>query len=45
MLTDLEKYEKNHLAPINKDLNDYLILGVSLEIVLPWITIASYMYT
>ena len=35
MLTDFEKYEKNHLAPINIDLKDYWILGTSLQIVLP----------
>ena len=35
VLTDFEKYEKNHLAPINMDLKDYSILGASLQIVLP----------
>ena len=42
------KIWKNHLAPINMDLKDYSILGASLQIVLPWITIllvTSYLNT
>ena len=38
------KIWKNHLAPINMDLKDYSILGASLQIVLPWITIFSVAY-
>ncbi len=35
VLTDFEKYEKNHLSPINMDLEDYSILVSHLQIVLP----------
>ena len=39
VLTNFEKYEKNHFAPINMDLQDYSISGAYLQIVLVWITI------
>ena len=38
------KIWKNHLSPINMDLQDYSILGVYLQIVLPWITIMCTHY-